>query len=164
MPLLKGLKIEQVVTRLKELQDLKLIERNKELGRAKHQRIVAEDEYCELIRSPLSAVSRSREDCTNWEALGILVIISHLIDTMYSASQGNWNVIVLTLNLTPGLPTDMEMQETWREGFPHEAYIFSRYLNIPRNLKACVQSVETSGFRIRHCLEFNLQLRNPDGK
>ena len=45
MPLLKGLKIEQTTTRLKEFQELKVVKKGKELGRVKHQRVVAEDEY-----------------------------------------------------------------------------------------------------------------------
>ena len=34
---------------------------------------------------------------------------------------------------------------------------------MPKNLKECLQSVTQSGFKIKHYLEFNLQLRNPDG-
>ena len=61
------------------------------------------------------------------------------------------------------IPADMETQECFIEGFPSEGYIFSRSIDIPKNLKECLQNVETMGFRIRHALEFNIQLRNPDG-
>ena len=65
--------------------------------------------------------------------------------------------------MSTAIPADMETQECFTEGFPSEGYIFTRYIEIPKHLKECLQNVETMGFRIRHALEFNIQLRNPDG-
>ena len=65
--------------------------------------------------------------------------------------------------MSVAIPADMETQECFTEGFPSEGYIFSRSIDIPKNLKECLQNVETMGFKIRHALEFNIQLRNPDG-
>jgi len=48
-------------------------------------------------------------------------------------------------------------------GFPQEGYEFARSLGIPKSLRDCMQSVEASGFKIKHTLEFRVSLRNPDG-
>lgn len=47
-------------------------------------------------------------------------------------------------------------------GCPQEGYEFARDLKIPKSLRDCMQSVETSGFRIKHTLEFRVSMRNPD--
>ena len=70
---------------------------------------------------------------------------------------------MLTLEPCTVLPVDIETQETFIEGIPREGYIFSRNLEMPKNLKECLQSVAQSGFKIKHYLDFNLQLRNPGG-
>lgn len=44
-----------------------------------------------------------------------------------------------------------------------EGYLFSRPLVIPKNLRQCVQTVDTMGIRTKHTLGFNVQLHNPDG-
>lgn len=49
------------------------------------------------------------------------------------------------------------------DGCPQEGYEFARDLEIPQSLRDCMQSVETSGFRIKHTLGFRVSLRNPDG-
>ena len=57
-PLLKGLRIEQVITRLKEDQQLKLDEKGRESGRRRYTRTVAEDIYrrlLELASHPISS-------------------------------------------------------------------------------------------------------------
>lgn len=57
------------------------------------------------------------------------------------------------------LPNDIETEEV--DG--QDAYVFQRQLNIPKNLRHCVQSIEIPGIKIRHTLNFNVQLLNPDG-
>ncbi|KAL8797802.1 MAG: hypothetical protein Q9195_000154 [Heterodermia aff. obscurata] len=106
-PLLKGLRIEQVITRLKEDQQVKLDEKGRPPGQWRYTRTVAEDKYL--------------------------------------------------------VPVDIETQDTSIEGISREGYILSRNLEMPKNLKDCLQSVAQTGFRIKHYLDFNLQLRNPDG-
>ena len=44
-----------------------------------------------------------------------------------------------------------------------EGYQFSRYLELPKTLKSCVQDAEIHGIKIRHKLKFNVALHNPDG-
>jgi arrestin-related trafficking adapter 4/5/7 len=44
-----------------------------------------------------------------------------------------------------------------------EGYQFSRYLELPKTLKLCVQDAEIHGIKIRHKLKFNVALHNPDG-
>ena len=44
-----------------------------------------------------------------------------------------------------------------------EGYMFSRMLPMPQNLRKCLQSVDALGIRIRHNLQFNIQMHNPDG-
>jgi hypothetical protein len=44
-----------------------------------------------------------------------------------------------------------------------EGYRFSRYLELPKTLKSCVQDAEIHGIKIRHKLKFNVALHNPDG-
>lgn len=44
-----------------------------------------------------------------------------------------------------------------------EGYVFSRTLAIPQSLKKCLQSVDALGIKIRHNLNFNVQMHNPDG-
>lgn len=59
---------------------------------------------------------------------------------------------------------NIQMQEVIDdEGFPVEGYVFDRKLDLPRNLRECMQSADTGGFKIKHLLEFNIHLRNPDG-
>lgn len=59
---------------------------------------------------------------------------------------------------------DTETQEVLNaHGCPQEGYEFARSLEIPKSLRDCMQSVEASGFKIKHTLEFRVSLRNPDG-
>ncbi len=44
-----------------------------------------------------------------------------------------------------------------------EGYQFTRYLELPKTLKKCVQDAEIHGIKIRHKLKFNVALHNPDG-
>jgi len=44
-----------------------------------------------------------------------------------------------------------------------EGYQFSRYLELPKTLRSCVQDAEIHGIKIRHKLKFNVALHNPDG-
>ena len=44
-----------------------------------------------------------------------------------------------------------------------EGYRFSRYLELPKTLKKCLQDAEIHGIKIRHKLKFNVALHNPDG-
>jgi arrestin-related trafficking adapter 4/5/7 len=44
-----------------------------------------------------------------------------------------------------------------------EGYRFSRYLELPKTLKTCLQDVDIYGIKIRHKLKFNIALHNPDG-
>ena len=44
-----------------------------------------------------------------------------------------------------------------------EGFEFSRYLELPKTLRECVQDVDVKGIKIRHKLKFNVQLHNPDG-
>ena len=57
------------------------------------------------------------------------------------------------------LPDDAETEDI--EG--QEGYKFTRLLLIPRSLRDCVQSVEATGIRVKHRLQFMIQLLNPDG-
>ena len=57
------------------------------------------------------------------------------------------------------LPDDAETEDI--EG--QEGYKFTRLLLIPRSLRDCVQSVEATGIRVKHRLQFIIQLLNPDG-
>ena len=43
-----------------------------------------------------------------------------------------------------------------------EGYKFMRPLPIPKNLRHCVQTVESKGIKVRHRLKFVIQLINPD--
>lgn len=57
------------------------------------------------------------------------------------------------------LPNDVEAEDiNGQEGF-----VFSRTLALPQSLKKCLQSVDALGIRIRHNLNFNVQMHNPDG-
>ena len=44
-----------------------------------------------------------------------------------------------------------------------EGYRFSRYLELPKTLKSCLQDAEIHGIKVRHKLKFNVALHNPDG-
>jgi hypothetical protein len=44
-----------------------------------------------------------------------------------------------------------------------EGYQFSRYLELPKTFKSCVQDAEIHGIKVRHKLKFNIALHNPDG-
>ena len=44
-----------------------------------------------------------------------------------------------------------------------EGYVFSRLLSLPQSLRKCLQSVDALGIKIRHNLQFNVQMHNPDG-
>ena len=109
IPLLKGLRIEWVHTKVYETQELKISEGPDDPGRCKAPpRVVVEDK---------------------------------------------WHV-----------SENAETQEVFdAEGFPNEGYIFARNLDLPKNLRQCMQSTDTSGFKIKHTLHFKVQMRNPDG-
>ena len=52
-----------------------------------------------------------------------------------------------------------ESQEVFTsEGYPGEGYVFARNLDLPRNLRDCMQSTDTSGIKIKHTLDFNVQM------
>ena len=57
------------------------------------------------------------------------------------------------------LPDDVEAEDIGGE----EGYTFSRTLSIPQSLRKCLQSVDALGIKIRHNLNFNVQMHNPDG-
>lgn len=59
---------------------------------------------------------------------------------------------------TWALPDDVETEEV--DG--QEGYFLHRSITIPKSLRDCVQTVETMGIKIRHSLDFNIQLHNPD--
>lgn len=59
---------------------------------------------------------------------------------------------------TWNLPDDAEAEEI--DG--QEGYFLQRFITIPKSLRQCVQTVETMGIKIRHSLNFNIQLHNPD--
>ena len=108
VPLLKGLRIELVQTRVRETVDLKIVEKGRE----------------------------------NWRRKGVTRTV---VEDTYRVAE------------------NAEVQEVFDdEGFPNEGYVFARSLDLPRNLRECMQSADTNGFKIKHSLEFNIQLRNPD--
>ena len=108
IPLLKGLTIEVVHTRVRESQQIRTSEDSQERGRS-----------MEILRS--------------------------IVEDDYRVS-GN-----------------AQTQEVFdAHGFPTEGYIFARNLDLPKNLRLCMQSAHTKGFRIKHSIEFNIQMRNPD--
>lgn len=57
------------------------------------------------------------------------------------------------------LPDDVEAEDISGQ----EGYVFSRTLAIPQSLRKCLQSVDALGIKIRHNLNFNVQMHNPDG-
>ncbi len=57
------------------------------------------------------------------------------------------------------LPDDVEAENIGGQ----EGYMFSRTLAIPQSLRKCLQSVDALGIKIRHNLNFNVQMHNPDG-
>lgn len=59
---------------------------------------------------------------------------------------------------TWNLPDEDETEEV--DG--QEGYFLQRSVTIPKSLRQCVQTVETMGIKIRHNLNFNIQLHNPD--
>lgn len=59
---------------------------------------------------------------------------------------------------TWNLPDDVQTEEV--DG--QEGYFLQRYIMMPKSLRQCVQTVETMGIKIRHTLNFNIQLHNPD--
>ena len=44
-----------------------------------------------------------------------------------------------------------------------EGYRFSRFIELPKTLKRCIQDCNVNGIKVRHKLKFNVQLHNPDG-
>lgn len=59
---------------------------------------------------------------------------------------------------TWNLPDDVETEEV--DG--QEGYFLRRVIMLPKSLRQCVQTVETMGMKIKHSLNFNIQLLNPD--
>ena len=59
---------------------------------------------------------------------------------------------------TWNLPDDVETEEV--DG--QEGYFLQRVIMLPKSLRQCVQTVETMGMKIKHSLNFNIQLLNPD--
>lgn len=57
------------------------------------------------------------------------------------------------------LPDDAEAENIGGQ----DGYVFSRTLSIPQSLKKCLQSVDALGIKVRHSLNFNVQMHNPDG-
>ena len=56
------------------------------------------------------------------------------------------------------LPDDAEAENIGGQ----EGYIFSRTLAIPQSLRKCLQSADALGIKVRHNLNFNVQMHNPD--
>lgn len=54
--------------------------------------------------------------------------------------------------------TDAQILDEEAEGFQ-----FSRFIELPKTLKRCLQDCNVNGIKIRHKLKFNIQLHNPDG-
>lgn len=54
--------------------------------------------------------------------------------------------------------TDARILDEEAEGFR-----FSRFLELPKTLKRCLQDCNVNGIKVRHKLKFNVQLHNPDG-
>lgn len=44
-----------------------------------------------------------------------------------------------------------------------EGFKFSRFIELPKTLKRCLQDCNVNGIKVRHKLKFNVQLHNPDG-
>ena len=42
-----------------------------------------------------------------------------------------------------------------------DGYVFSRCLQLPKNLKDCVQSIDTHGIKVKHQIKFVVGLLNP---
>ena len=57
------------------------------------------------------------------------------------------------------LPNNVESQDI--EG--QDGYTFSRAIRIPQSLRKCLQTVDALGIKVRHNLNFNVQMHNPDG-
>lgn len=57
------------------------------------------------------------------------------------------------------LPDDVEAENIGGQ----EGYVLSRTLIIPQSLRKCLQSVDALGIKVRHSLNFNVQMHNPDG-
>ena len=79
------------------------------------------------------------------------------IDQPYPSRQSRLSRVVASDEWQ--LPLDAETEDI--EG--QEGYKFTRLLLIPRCLRDCVQSVEANGIRVKHRLQFIVQLLNPDG-
>jgi hypothetical protein len=54
--------------------------------------------------------------------------------------------------------TDAQILDEEAEGFR-----FSRFIELPKTLKRCLQDCNVNGIKVRHKLKFNVQLHNPDG-
>ena len=54
--------------------------------------------------------------------------------------------------------TDAQILDEEAEGFQ-----FSRFIELPKTLKRCLQDCSVNGIKVRHKLKFNVQLHNPDG-
>lgn len=57
------------------------------------------------------------------------------------------------------LPDDAESVDV--EG--QDGFTFSRAISLPQTLLKCLQTVDALGIKIRHSLNFNVQMHNPDG-
>jgi arrestin-related trafficking adapter 4/5/7 len=44
-----------------------------------------------------------------------------------------------------------------------EGFQFSRFVELPKTLNACLQDCNVKGIKVRHKVKFNVQLHNPDG-
>lgn len=56
------------------------------------------------------------------------------------------------------LPDGVEAEEI--DG--QEGYFLQKFIMIPKSLRQCVQTVDTMGIKIKHNLNFKIQLLNPD--
>jgi arrestin-related trafficking adapter 4/5/7 len=54
--------------------------------------------------------------------------------------------------------TDAQILDEEAEGFQ-----FSRFIELPKTLKRCLQDCNVNGVKVKHKLKFNVQLHNPDG-
>lgn len=66
--------------------------------------------------------------------------------------------IVASDEYTINNETDAQILDEEAEGFQ-----FSRFIELPKTLKRCLQDCNVNGIKIRHKLKFNIQLHNPDG-
>ena len=85
-----------------------------------------------------------------------------LIDPDFGAPTYNqlqkFDRVVASDEYTIDSDTDAQILDEEAEG-----YRFSRFIELPKTLKRCLQDCNVNGIKVRHKLKFNVQLHNPDG-